>query len=126
LYGSDFNVLLSTQREWEVKASETADDPTPITIKMKFRIYQDFNSGSDFVSIFIPISHNIKTDEKIYGLITFLQDQIQIQYDDLKKSVGVGMGGPGIPYSEGKDLKFSGRVFIYPPYPVRAGRAPLI
>jgi hypothetical protein len=43
LYSSDFN-LLSMQREMEVKASDKPDDPTPITIKMKFKIYQDFNS----------------------------------------------------------------------------------
>jgi hypothetical protein len=97
----DFN-LLSTQREWEVKALDTPDDPAPIIIKMRFRIYQDFNSGTDFVSIFIPISHNIKTDEKIHDVILFSRDQIKPQYDDLKNSVGTGMSGPGVPYSEGK------------------------
>src|SRR6202011_2874396 len=87
LYSSDFN-LLSMQRELESKTFNTQDDPTPITIKMRFRIYQDFNSGTDFVSVFIAISHNIKIDEKIYGAIRVLRDQIQFQYDDLKKSVG--------------------------------------
>jgi hypothetical protein len=114
LYNSDFNHLLSTQQEWEIRGSETpSDDPTPIIVKMRFRIYQDFNSGSDFVSIFIPVSHNIKTDDKIYELIQFVRDQIPTRYHDLKNSVGVGMAGPGLPYSEGKDLRFSGRVFIY-------------
>jgi hypothetical protein len=46
-------------------------------------------------------------------VIQSLRDQIQPQYDDLKKSVGTGMAGPGVPYSEGKDLRFSGRVFVY-------------
>jgi hypothetical protein len=36
-----------------------------------------------------------------------------VQYDDLKNSVGTGMSARGIPYAEGKDLKFSGRIFVY-------------
>jgi hypothetical protein len=123
LYVSDFN-LLSTQREWEAKALDTPDDPAQNIIKIKFRIYQDFNSGTDFVSIYIPISHNIKIEARIYGIIVFSRDQIKPQYDDLKNSVGTGMSGPGVPYSEGKDLKFSGRVLIYtmqPFTPVQIG-----
>ena len=111
LYNLDFN-LLSTQVDPEI-VTKAPDDPAPIKIRIIFRVYQDFNSGTDFVSIFIPVSHDIRTDKKIYDIIQFLRDQIKDNYDNLKKRIGTGMGGRGIPYSEGKDLKFSGRVFIY-------------
>jgi hypothetical protein len=58
LYNSDFN-LLSMQRELEANAFD-ADDPAPVIMKMRFRIYQDFIGRTDFVSIFISISHNIR------------------------------------------------------------------
>jgi hypothetical protein len=89
LYNSDFN-LLSTQRESEIKTFDAPDYSAPVTIKVKFIIYQDFNSGTDFMAIFIPISHNIKTDETIYDVIKFLHDQIKTQYDDLKNMVSRG------------------------------------
>jgi hypothetical protein len=112
LYNSDFN-LLSLQRELTLTVLDKASNVEQATIIVRFRIYQDFDSNTEFVSTFIPVSHNVKTDENIYNIIQALRDQILVQYDDLKKSVGTGSSRPGVPYSEGKDLKFSGRVLIY-------------
>jgi hypothetical protein len=107
LYAADFNKFGSLQREWNAKT------PDGSAIIMKFKISPDFESGVDLVSIYIPVSNTVTIDNNIYGIIHDIAGHVREQYDSLKGSVGVGMSAPGMPYSEIKELKFSGRVFVY-------------
>ena len=113
LYGSDFPDLGSSERTPEVQISDPSRGLQPTTVKLRFRLYYDFRSNTDFLSIFIPVSHNVLIDDKIYDIIKSLRDEIPAMRDDLQKSIGFGLQGPGVPYTEAKDMKSSGRVFIY-------------
>jgi hypothetical protein len=113
LYATDTNGLGNLERKWEVGVSNPDKGLQRTTLFLRFRLYQDFNSNIDYISIFIPETHNALIDEQIYGLIKWLRDQIPPFRKDLQNSVGVGMSRPGVPYAEAKDMKFSGRVFIY-------------
>jgi hypothetical protein len=113
LYTTDTNGLGNLERKWEVGISDQ-DKGLSTTLILRFRLYEDFNSNIDYISIFIPETHNaLIGDEQIYGLIKWLRDQIPPFRKDLQNSVGVGESRPGVPYAEAKDMKFSGRVFIY-------------
>jgi hypothetical protein len=65
------------------------------------------------LSIFIPVSHNILIDDKIYDVIKHLRDEIPRRRECLHNNIGVGASAPGLSYTEAKDMTFSGRVFIY-------------
>jgi hypothetical protein len=73
------------------------------------------------LSIFIPVSHNILIDDKIYILIDdkiydvikHLRGEIPRRRECLHNNIGVGASAPGLSYTEAKDMTFSGRVFIY-------------
>jgi hypothetical protein len=113
LYATDTNGLGNLERNWEVGVSNPDKGLQRTTLFLRFRLYLDFNSNIDYISIFIPETHNALIDEQIYGLIKWLRDQIPPFRKDLQNSVGVGTSRPGVPYAEAKDMKFSGRVFIY-------------
>jgi len=86
-------------------------------IETQFKVHQDFRSNTDFISIFIPLTQNFLIDSQIFGLIKYLRDQIPTHRDELRHTVIMGMRGRGMPYNDSKDMKFSGRVFIYTAHP---------
>jgi hypothetical protein len=109
LYTSDFPDLGNMQR------IITFSDPNSQVkiIEITFRLYQDFHSNAEFVSIFFPASQNIHITNKIFGIIKYLRDEIPTQRDQLHNEIGVGMTAPGVPYTDTKDMRFSGRVIVY-------------
>jgi hypothetical protein len=113
LYATDTNGLGNLERKWEVGISNPDKGLQRTALFLRFRLYQDFSSNIDYISIFIPETHNALIDEQIYELIKWLRDQIPPFRKELQNSVGVGTSRPGEPYAEAKNMKFSGRVFIY-------------
>jgi hypothetical protein len=109
LFKTDFN-LLSAQRELQ---STFRDSDPPIVLKSIYRLYYDYETHVDFVSLYIPIASVITQDDRIYDLIKWFRDEIPKIRNDLRSSVGTGMSRPGVPYNEDKDFRFSGRVFVY-------------
>jgi hypothetical protein len=110
MYVNDFSDLLNTENRlpFQIKNEQSGLD---VKQEIRFRVYYDFRANSDFVSIYIPSFHDARMN--IYDFIHALRDQITLARDGIKNSIGVGASAPGTPYTSGKDLKFSGRVFIY-------------
>jgi hypothetical protein len=113
LYACDFTDLMSLQRTLNITISDPGRGLQNTTIDIRFRLYQDFRSNTDFASLFIPVSHNVLIDNQIFDLIKHLRDEVLRHRDDLRKNIGTGIQEGGIPYDDSKDMKFSGRVFIY-------------
>jgi hypothetical protein len=117
LYAMDFSDLGSTERSIEA-ALQSKDHPEQqFQYNIRFRLYHDFRSNTEFVSLFIPVSNQVDKDGRIFDLIKLLPDEIRKQQSQLQKDIGIGMSAPGVPYRESKDLTFAGRVFIYTMYP---------
>jgi hypothetical protein len=76
LYATDTNGRGNLEGKWEVGVSNPDKGLKRTTLFLRFRLYQDFNSNIDYISIFIPEMHNALIDEQIYGLIKWLRDQI--------------------------------------------------
>jgi hypothetical protein len=113
LFASDNSEIGSLERGWNVGVSDPAVGLPHTTLTLRYRLYPDFNGNAYFVSIFVPMTQDARVNAKVYDLIKWLRDEILPFGDDLRKSIGVGMSKPGVPYTWAKDMKFSGRVFIY-------------
>lgn len=80
--------------------------------KIETQLHMDFNSGSIFISLYIPSSP--KTYEICKEMINHYDTILEMQND----TVEVQSHLPGERPIEMKDLKFSRRVFIYHEYPI--------
>jgi hypothetical protein len=118
IYASDTNGLGNMENKWQVGVSNAARGLERTTLTLRYRLYQDFNSNSDYVSIFIPTTHNALIDDETFNLVKWLRDEILPFRENLRNAVGVGMSRPGVPYTEASGMRFSGRVYIYTMQPL--------
>lgn len=82
-------------------------------LHIRFRLYSDFTSDTDFVSLFIPLKHDGISGSEIFSIIKSLRDQIPKERNKIRSSLRIGESAPGIRYTDTRNMKFSGRVFIY-------------
>jgi hypothetical protein len=100
-------------------------DPTTnldTTVTLRVRLYYDFTSHSEFLSVYIPQFKDARL--KPYDFITTIRDDLIKEREQMQTSIVMGQAQPGVPYSESTELVFSGRVFIYmtnPLNPVEMG-----
>jgi len=111
LYARSFPNLLSTEQKIQLELKGSNDFNQAFEIR--FRLYQDFDSHTDFASVFVPSFKDAQLADMTQEILTSLSDQIKPNRELLRSSVGVGLKAPGSAYTEGKDLVFSGRVFIF-------------
>lgn len=81
------------------------------TIDIPLRIFKDFSSNTEFVSIYIPLFGDARLSQSIEGVVERLKDQIK-QSRENSKTIEIATGFPGS-VTRSQDLVFSGRVFIY-------------
>lgn len=112
LYASDFSDLLSGEKTFDSTFRDTTLDKE-FVVKSRVRLYFDFRTNTDFISIFIPMVR----DEVIIELIKILRDKIP-EFRESERGIIVGTSGGGDPYVDSKDMKFSGRVFVYTMQPL--------
>jgi len=112
LFKTGFNRLLSTEQTVTFTAQNKANG-LDTTIPVRFRMYQDFDSHTDFVSLYIPTFHDSRLIDMMPSLLISLRDQIPKLREQMRSSVEVGSSAPGTNLVWAKDLAFSGRVFIW-------------
>jgi hypothetical protein len=113
LYELDFPDLLNGEEKLSVTVANSEIGLKETTISLRFRVHEDFRSGTYFISMFIPSSNNTVIDEGTYGIIEKLRDAVVTEADKFRKGIVAGMSQPGTPYTDSTQMKFSGRVFIY-------------
>jgi len=109
MYANDFTDLLNSESNLAFHIANPANG-LDTTINIRFRIHYDFRANIDFLSLYIPTINDARLSAE--AVIHLLRDQIPKHRDDLKK-VEVGASSPGVATTYGKDMNFSGRVFIY-------------
>lgn len=87
-------------------------------VEVPLKIWRDFSSNSEFVSVFVPLFGDARMDRSIEGVIEHLKADIR-QWREEAKLIGVVTGFPGS-LSRSEDLVFSGRVFVYTLNPLDA------
>jgi hypothetical protein len=68
LYNSDFQDLGSAERTLETKIHDPSSSNSA-TLPSRFRLYYDFRSNTDFISIFVPTTNNVFVDESDHQII---------------------------------------------------------
>jgi hypothetical protein len=102
LFQNDFPSLLKYDSE-----TEFVDGKNNTKTKIKFRVYQDFEGRSKFVSFYIPSSAST------FDACRLMADAIQGFLDEADK-VKIGSLSPGTSaYEWSKDLVFTKKVFVY-------------
>jgi hypothetical protein len=109
LYKTDFN-LLSLEQPIPIMAKNNTVGLNAI-IDAKIRIWYDFSSRVDFMSVYIPNINDTRIE--IAQLMTAILDRIPEFYGKLKSSISAASGSPGVAMEDSSNLAFSGRVFIY-------------
>lgn len=107
---------MSLEQRLDTAISDQSRGLGPTTIQIRLRDYQDYRSNTDFLSIFIPQSNDVRIADRIYEIIKSIRDRLRSIRDELHNSIGIGMGS-GTTYSESRNLTFSGRVYIYTSQP---------
>ena len=99
-FDTDFK-LLAAQHEWPVTSGRQQ-------IHVIARAHYDFNAGVKFVSFYVPAVPNT------LAVLVELLKKVPVLFSNIEGMVEVHIGWSGSDEREqAKDLKFSGRVFIY-------------
>ena len=99
-FDTDFK-LLAAHSEWPVRSGKEQ-------IQVVARAHYDFNAGVKFVSFYVPAVPNT------LQVLAELLKKVPTLFSNLEGAVEVHIGWSGSAEKEqAKDLKFSGRVFIY-------------
>ena len=109
LFASD-SPLGSSERTYDLSVK----DPTTnldTTVTLRVRLYYDFTSHSEFLSVYIPRLSDARL--KPFDFMVNLRDRLVQDREQMHETIVMGQSQPGIPYSESSELIFSGRVFIY-------------
>jgi hypothetical protein len=107
--------------------SERAQNPAnglDVTVEIPFRLYQDFTTNTEFITVLVPFFSDIRLSEIVLSFLEHLKSDIIAARTRLRSDIGTGGSTPGSPMSFSKDLSFSGRVFLYtmnPLDPVQIG-----
>jgi hypothetical protein len=109
-FTKDFN-FLSVDRTLDLKIENPADS-FQINTTIKIRVFRDFDSNTEFVSIFVPFFSDARLHDAIEGVIDHLKIHIK-QAREEAKLIGVEARSPGSSVAKSSDLIFSGRVFVY-------------
>jgi hypothetical protein len=118
LFKSDFGDLLSGQREFSLTVKDNAKDLNT-TIKIPIKMFEDFRSNTEFLSVFVPQFADARLSDKIEEVVRAVGDQVPA-IREIFRGVVVGQKVPGGGYTESTTLAFSGRVFIYTMNPLSA------
>lgn len=111
-YLSPVHESFKTDSSHTLRVSKSMFTITDTNKKIEAQLHMDFNGGSTFISLYIPSSP--KTYEICKEMINHYNTILEMQ----NNSVEVESHLPGERPIEMKDLKFSGRVFIYHEYPI--------
>jgi len=110
-FKTDFNNLLKASQS--LKFVSKYKEP----INFEAQIYADFDAQSIFLGFYIPQSPDT------YNICEFLSKNYKNILVELQtKQVAVEARSPGDRPVELKDLKFSGRIFVYHEYPLFASQ----
>jgi hypothetical protein len=118
LFKNDFGDLLSGQREFSLTVKDNTKDINT-TIKIPIKMFEDFRSNTEFISVFIPQFSDTRLGDKIGQVIRAIGDEVPA-IRQIFRGVVVGQKVPGGGYTESTTLVFSGRVFIYTMNPLSA------
>lgn len=111
-FKTDFNNLLKASQSFKL----VLKDKDKESINFEAQIYADFDSQSIFLGFYIPQSSHT------YKICEALRDYKNILAELQTKQVAVEARSQGDRPVELKDLKFSGRVFVYHEYPLFASQ----
>ncbi len=107
-FNKDFN-FLSIDR---VLSNKIVSSSFEANIDVKLKIFRDFSSNTEFISIFVPIVGDARLSKSVEGVIEGIKGQLQ-EFREEAKLIGVASKFPGSSVSRSEDLIFSGRVFVY-------------
>jgi hypothetical protein len=121
LFEGAFPDIINSDFKYDLHAKNTSTNLNTI-VPIRFRLYRDFTSHSEFLSIYLPLFHDARLP--IYDIILRLRDQAIAIREQMHSDHIIDFGQPGASYEESTDLVFSGRVFLYtlnPLNPVQIG-----
>jgi hypothetical protein len=98
-FDTDFQTTLNTGGGLAFSNEETK-------IEIQVRVHLDFNSNTKYISCYIP--HDEKSFQIIEGVVNSVNTILAID-----KNLEIESGLPGEVLFNNKDLRFSGRIFIY-------------
>jgi len=109
-FAKDFG-FLSIDRTIQSRVQNLANGLDQV-IEVKIRIFRDFGSNAEFAALFIPTFSDARLTEMADQFIDHMKPEIKKAREEAQQ-VGTNMKIPGTPYSNSKDLVFSGRVYVY-------------
>ena len=112
LYVKEFADLGSYEKRLTLTV-QNASIGLDLTVPIRFRVYPDFRSNSDFVSIYVPVFSDARLGMHPDAFFENLKKEIKPTRETMKQELGIGMKNPGGPVKNWSDLAFSGQVYVY-------------
>jgi hypothetical protein len=121
LFASSFTDLLNAEEKLTLHVKDPPSNWED-NVQVRFRLYYDFRSNAEFISIYIPSLHDVRFN--IENMIKDIRDQVVTVRQKLHSGTIVGFGQTGRQYEESPVLVFAGRIYIFtlnPLNPVQIG-----